>query len=363
VLPGEILDKGNRLALVGLLFPAIGLLLVRSAVLSVWRWRKFGQSVFHMASVPGVLGGRLAGVVQTSAKVRPEDGFRLLLRCVRHLTTGSGNQRHTSERILWESQRIAPRELLEDQADQSAIPVVFTIPFACPPSDQRNPDDQTFWRLTATAKMPGIDYSATFEVPVFKTAESDAAFVPDRDAMAEYVAAPAPERELREAGVVKSASPDGDSVRFVFPMARNPGGAAIYTVLGLIFSSLMAVMLNAGVPIYFTVVVGLFDALFLYIMANLWFYRSVVDVSPRELAVRRGLFGLRAACRIAAANVKAIEGRQCGSSSQNDYYNVIVVFGNDKRITLGKRVPGPRLATAIIRQMEQALGRRQAATN
>ena len=28
VLPGEIIDKGNRVALLGLLFPAIGLLLV-----------------------------------------------------------------------------------------------------------------------------------------------------------------------------------------------------------------------------------------------------------------------------------------------------------------------------------------------
>ncbi len=29
------------------------------------------------------------------------------------------------------------------------------------------------WRLVVTADVPGIDYSATFEVPVFRTVESD----------------------------------------------------------------------------------------------------------------------------------------------------------------------------------------------
>ena len=128
VLPGEILDKGNRWALLGLIFPAIGLLLAGWAIVSILRWRKFGQSVLQMAFVPGVIGGQLAGVIRTSAKVRPEDGFHLRLRCVRRITTGSGKQRSTSESILWEEERIVMHELLEDQAEQSAIPVEFQIP-------------------------------------------------------------------------------------------------------------------------------------------------------------------------------------------------------------------------------------------
>jgi hypothetical protein len=173
VLPGEILNKGHRWALLGLLFPAIGLALIGWAVYSFLRWRKFGQSVFQMASVPGVVGGQLAGVVRTSAKIRPEDGFHLLLRCVRRITTGSGKQRSTVEHTLWEDEGTVMHELLEDQAEVSAIPVEFQIPFDCQPSDGRNSDDQTIWRLTASAAVPGIRYSATFEVPVFRTADSD----------------------------------------------------------------------------------------------------------------------------------------------------------------------------------------------
>ena len=114
VLPGEILDKGNGWALLGLVFPAIGLLLAGWAIFCVLRWRKFGQSVLQMAFVPGVIGGQFAGVIQTSAKVRPEDGFHLRLRCVRQVTTGSGKQRRTSESTLWEEEGTVMHELLED---------------------------------------------------------------------------------------------------------------------------------------------------------------------------------------------------------------------------------------------------------
>ncbi len=173
VLPDEIFHKGNYVALLGLVFPAIGLALAGWAVFAILRWRKFGQSVFRMAYVPGVIGGQLAGVIQTSAKVRPEDGFHLSLRCVRRITTGSGKQRSTSESIVLEEERTVMHELLEDQADQSAIPVEFQIPADCRPSDERNSDDQTLWRLTAAANVPGIDYSVTFVVPVFKIATGD----------------------------------------------------------------------------------------------------------------------------------------------------------------------------------------------
>ncbi len=174
VLPGEIIRKGNYWAMLGALFPAIGLLLVLWAVYSILRWMKYGQSEFQMADVPAVVGGQLAGVVRTSAKVRPDDGYHLVLRCVRRITTGTGKQRNTAEKVLWEFKQIVMHELLEDEPELSAIPVVFSIPHDCWPSNDQNRDDQTIWRLIASAKVPGIDYSATFEVPVFRTGPDDA---------------------------------------------------------------------------------------------------------------------------------------------------------------------------------------------
>jgi hypothetical protein len=166
-LPGEIIGRGDCWALLGLIFPAIGLTMIWWAVYCVRRWRKFGQSEFQMADVPGVIGGQLAGVIRTSAKIRPEDGFHLILRCVKQITTGNGDDSKTSESVLWENEQTEMHELLDDQLEQSAIPVVFQIPIDCLPSDSQDANDKTVWRLTASARVPGMDYAATFEVPVF----------------------------------------------------------------------------------------------------------------------------------------------------------------------------------------------------
>ena len=188
--------EGNRFALLGLFFPAIGLLLACWAIVAVRRWRKFGQSVFQMASVPGVIGGQLAGVIRTATKIRPEGGFHLTLSCVQRVTTGSGDDRKTTEEVLWQDEQVIAHELLSDMAEESAVPVVFQVPYNCRPTDKTNSDDQTLWRLKATAEVPGLDYAMTFEVPVFKTPESDPNFAPDRQALAAYAAPADPERKL-----------------------------------------------------------------------------------------------------------------------------------------------------------------------
>ena len=71
--------SGDRLLLIGLIFPAIGFCLIIMAIRITARWKKFGESVFEMASVPGLIGGALQGTVRLSHIVRPPDGFKLKL--------------------------------------------------------------------------------------------------------------------------------------------------------------------------------------------------------------------------------------------------------------------------------------------
>jgi hypothetical protein len=167
VMPDEILRKGGGgTALVMLLFPAVGLGLIVWAVCEIRHWRKYGPSILKMESVPGVIGERLAGVILTSAKVRPTDGFHLNFVCTHYLATGSGKRRHVSTHILHQEEQVV-HELLDDVNEMSAIPVVFQIPDGCRCTDDVNDDDLVCWELHVWAKEPGFNYRATFEVPVF----------------------------------------------------------------------------------------------------------------------------------------------------------------------------------------------------
>jgi hypothetical protein len=348
-------------------FTVVGIALMGWAVVAILRWWKYGQSVFEMASTPGVIGGQLAGVVRTSVKIDPEDGFHVKLSCVNCVTT-QGSESRTSRNLVWQDEQILSHELLEQNADGSAIPVLFQIPYECLQTDDQTPDSTISWQLTVTARTPGPDYHATFEVPVFKTAESDPNFVADQSLIAKYTAPEDPERDLRDAGVLKTTTPTGDGWRFVFPMARTPGMAMVWMMVAVFCSAVPFVMFYIDLDhspigilfrVLFSVVFGLVGLLLFAIALDIWFYRSVVDVSQRGITVTGGLFGYGSSRWIDASEVAGINlTSRMGSGegeSRKSCFDIDVLCTGGKRITIGKRVPGKRLAMAVIRQIEEAL--------
>ena len=358
ILPNEVVDKGNRMALLGAIFPVVGIGLIVWAIRTVLRWRKYGESLFEMASVPGVVGGTLAGVIHTSQHIAPEGGFHVTLNCVRKRTTGSSKNRRTSETILWQDERTMAREMLKDDLTQSAIPVLFHVPYDQPQTSEEDSSNQVTWKLKVEAATPGIDYSASFDVPVFETPESDPDFVLDESLLADYVARTDPEADLRSAGVVRTASPDGWAQRFVFPMARCLGSAIGMSVFLLIWIGAIVMMRQLEAPILFPIVFGLFGLLILLIVLDLWFYRSVVDVSPDGITVRAGLMGTGREQRIDVGDLDQIKPKSGMQSGNRIYYQIVAHHGLAKKTTLAKYLPGKMQAENVIREIEKALGQK-----
>ena len=170
IVPQGLRD-GQTAVLLALLFPAVGLGLAAWAVVAVVRWRKYGDSLFEMASVPGVLGGPLAGVIRTKARLRPEDGVNLTLNCIRRWSTGTGKNRSTEERILWQDTRTIQRDALKLDMAETAIPVQFAILTLNRPTTTHPATHPLASRRRGHA---GTSISAPVEVPVFHTLESRA---------------------------------------------------------------------------------------------------------------------------------------------------------------------------------------------
>jgi hypothetical protein len=355
-------DKHGGWVYLLLAFPAIGVILLLSAIVAVSRWLKFGHSILEMASVPGVVGGQLAGVIHIPLKIEPEDGFRLILSCIQKTVCGEDSK----ETTLWQDEQLIEYELAQADPERSTIPVLFQIPYDCRPTDETSSRERTFWRLVASAKVPGPNLSVNFEVPVFKTPASDPNFVVDRSLIAEYAAPEDPERDLRDAGLVKMELPSGEGFRLVFPMARAPGMAFLFMVVGLVFGGVPIIMYYASAPwfisLIFSVVFGALGLLLLAGSVDVWFYRSVVNVSTSGLTVRGGWLVLGRERRIDLADVEKIDLKSRMSMSNPTgvkvYYDIDVVCRTGKKVTAGKRVPGKRLADSVVRQIEQAMGKK-----
>jgi hypothetical protein len=358
-----VFDKGklDSWAYLILLFPTIGIILMICAVVTVLRWLRFGRTTFEMAAVPGVIGGQLAGVIRLPARIEPEDGFRLALNCVQK--TISGDSSH--ETVLWQEEQVIARGMASADREGSAIPVLFQIPYDCRPTDESGSSGRTFWRLIATAKLPGPNFSANFEVPVFKTPQSDPNFVVDRSLIAAYTAAEDPECDLREAGILKTDAPSSEGIRLVFPMARAPGMAFLFTATGLVFGGVPVIMYYSSAPWIIGLVFGVaFGALGLLLLAgavDVWFFRSVVDVSKYNLTISGGLFGLGRERRIDPGDIEKFVTKNRmsvnGPTRSKVYYDIDIVFKSGKNVTAAKRVPDKRLVDSVIRQIEQAMGK------
>lgn len=174
ILPSEILGEANYPALLGLLFPLVGIGLLVWAGRETVEWKKFGPSVFRMDSVPGVIGGGISGTVDVSTGFDPDQVFGVTLASINRRTTGAGKNSSTTESILWQEKRDSVRPLARPEAMGAGIPVRFEIPYDCVQSNDDNPNNLFLWRLEVHAAVPGVDYDAKFDVPIFKTAASRA---------------------------------------------------------------------------------------------------------------------------------------------------------------------------------------------
>ncbi|MEA2712606.1 MAG: hypothetical protein QOK27_567, partial [Gemmatimonadales bacterium] len=168
------LYEGKPAAFMALLFPLAGTWLLVRAIKVTLRYRKYGISRLELSTIPGVIGHSLVGRVRASLDLQPAEGFQLILTCVRRVTTRSGKSNSTSETTLWQEERRVRGEQNRDYAGMGTnIPVSFELPSDAVASDPDNPNNRVLWRLEVSASVPGVDYESTFEVPVFRTPESD----------------------------------------------------------------------------------------------------------------------------------------------------------------------------------------------
>ncbi len=331
----EAVQKGNHAALLGLLFPAIGLGLLVWAVRSTLRYRRYGVSRLDLTTLPGVIGHSLTGTVRLAEPLRPAGGFRVSLTCLRQYRTGSGDNRSTSETIFWQEERRVA-------GVGATIPIAFAIPSDARPCDDRNADDRIVWRLGVDADVAGVDYSSTFEVPVFRTADTDRARTESEELATRDTLAPAAYRQPAGSRIQVTTNRRGTEI--LYPAARNPGVAAGLTGFTLIWCAVIWAEVHFGAPIIFPVVFGFFGVLLFVGLLEAWLRVTRVTVEPVGVTVASGYLATGAGKVIDAGDIADVTPTIMMQGGTTPYYSIMIVRKNGRKVSAGSGIRDKREA-------------------
>ncbi len=277
VVPEEF-AKGNNAALVGLLFPLVGLLLIGKAVSMTMEYRRFGRVVFEMDPYPGAIGGHVGGRISVprlayATATAPSAELKVRLECIYSYISGSGKNRSRRESVKWAEEG---RPQVENTGQGVSLAFRFDVPEELPEADVERAKAYHLWRLSVDAEIEGIDLRRRYNIPAFRTGKSSSSVRHDISAqvLKERIRSLRRQRTpLRKGnfalpGLSRAMrfSDEGGEIRMVFPMFRNKVltvfagvfaggfGFASYKMIGMafkggafgLFTGLFSVPFRAG---------------------------------------------------------------------------------------------------------------------
>lgn len=133
VMYDEVINKENHIALVGLLFTAVGIWLTVWAVRQTLEWKRFGATPVKLDPFPGSIGGHVGGTIEVGLPFDAANEFQLTLTNIHSYTSGSGDDRSyeipvyataTQSRHLSKLAVEKAREKQSTHADKAILDVV-----------------------------------------------------------------------------------------------------------------------------------------------------------------------------------------------------------------------------------------------
>jgi hypothetical protein len=350
-------------------FSLMGIIPVVIAMRATVRHRRFGDTCFEFESLPFSPGARVAGRIQLKLETQLNHGIDLRLSCVRKIITTSGNHSSTSQIVLWQADQNIPAGAVGPGPFGRAIPVDFSIPADSTATNHDNSNDQILWLLHAKADVPGVDYSDDFELPVFRTAESEAAAressseaIPGADA---YGFATARQSDSDSAMVTQPAhakvivsSQDGGT-EFYFPALRNPGRALLLLAVTIIWTGAVYLLYLKHGPWFFLLAFGLADLLIVTGFFHVALGSARICVSNGEIRSRSGLFGMGATRRFPVSDIASIVpvvSMQQGGNSANALYSIRMRTKDARKFTLADEISSRQEARWVVSQIETLAG-------
>ena len=270
-------------------FPAVGFGIFLLAVYVTRQRSKWGRSRLELLTRPGVLGGPLRCVLHASPALAGAEALEVSIDCV---GSDPGGGKFRLIKHLWHYEEHVPATRFE-LGEETRVPLDFRLPHGLPESDPRRASESPVWALKVHARVPGVDYEARFELPVFRTSESS----PEEEgSRVQAPRVPTSWRATPDAGAVLALPDSKIRVRpwatggrqFVFGMLRHPWMGLFTLIATLFFCGLSAAIHYADGPGFFLLVFVSATLLLAYASLDTLFAVTRVRADRGRIQVRHG---------------------------------------------------------------------------
>jgi hypothetical protein len=353
-LPKEIIENENYAALLGLLFPLAGILLIGVAVQKTIQRTKFGNCLFLMDRVPGILGGEVTGTILFPHGLSTAETVTVRLSCIHRRQQRSGKETSTSEEAIWQAEQAVVR--LSPSAEEAATraTVRFRVPFDTSPTGEIDENNSVFWKLEADASVPGVDLATDFEIPVFKTGASSPQITEERLRTEDLSTGRSAIGSPDQMGVSVVPSARGGS-EFVIKARQGASGSVAAAIMVLIFGGIAVALAYAGAPFIFSLVFGIFALLIVFIVVFLAFGESRIVVEERHVSVRNSLFGIMMGKRIPCSSIAKIGVKGESQPGKRGYYSITLTREDGTSVSPFQFLQDRRQADWLAEEVRKAM--------
>lgn len=343
----------------------------------IWQSRQWNRAELRISTLPGVIGGPFTGAIILQQTFPPGTIFDVNLKCENLITTRYNNKSETRRIDLWSSTIYIQEPLKGGPAGTTALPINFAIPFEATPTSSNN-HDTVRWALSVQKKEDVSTGGASFEIPVYRTADSRSDYEIDDELIQKHLAVIDPASVLRRFGLnEQQLSPDCLRLHF-----REFDTSIFWTLLVMsvcgigVLVAMWIWIRDRNTMLFAMAFPGVFELMFLYGIIHMLFWRCRIDQlvttavnQPETLAelqvptkrlrvieAESGIWGIRKSIRVPADRTTVLRCKIDHRANEKESWSIWLCGADDQKLKLISTFNSSSEAQAAAKYLAQKLG-------
>ncbi len=350
----DVLKGQNLAALLVLLFPVVGALIMAFAWRSKRSYQLIGETLLFPDPVIGAIGGQTGGHFEINSRT---DGSPVTMRLTCSESRKSGDDTYTS--IIWQDTTTAYAKSI---VDGSRVHFVFDVPAELPEEGKSGKHRSVDWELSCDAKLEingeTVPMTRTWEIPMEKSTRTSRAMAYVPSHFSRTVVAREEEAAQESAADQIPIEDLGGDISITSASARDLKLTIPFAGVGLLFAGIGYFLIDEWFGGYFFLILGLGFAIpSLFTMGRR--LNVLVNTTDKIIFMGRSWFFISLYTRRLTysdpSEFSIVETSSSSSDKIQTVYYALYAERDGKKLKLAEGVQGERAAEALLAAVKEKL--------